>query len=85
MKEELPNYTVTIKSRLGSHSQILDEEHLESCESFDGILDAIDYISRRAVASGWRNFTLETVNPRLAKPLRGKPAGTQALPGSDAL
>lgn len=68
------NYEVEIRSRLGMRSEIQDRSHCESIRTFEGILDAVEYIERKAITDGWRDFTLRTIGEDLEKPLRGKDA-----------
>lgn len=66
------NYQVTIKSRLGSRSEILEKSRAISVQRFEGILDALDFINRQSTVNGWRDFSLETIATQAAKPLRAK-------------
>jgi hypothetical protein len=56
------NYKVTIRSRIGSRSQILPESHQEAIEEFESVDDMLQYIRRSALVGGWRDFEVETIS-----------------------
>ena len=68
--ENYPNYRVSVYSRVGGRSQILDELQMESSKEFEGLLDALDWITSRAKTAGWRHFELITSDNGNNKPLR---------------
>jgi hypothetical protein len=55
------NYRITVRSRIGSHSEVHPASHVEAVLECESVREATAFIDRVASRDGWRDFTLETI------------------------
>ena len=62
----MSNYRITTRSRIGMHSQVANEAHVEASKTCVSVCEMLDFIRTQAMVEGWRDFTVETIGDALA-------------------